>query len=69
MTTNEKRSWGTAAELAYLDGLAAKPDRVIQLRRYLALADKRQDWGPIDKREATTYARALIQAPAREASQ
>jgi hypothetical protein len=55
-----ENSYGTAAERAYLEGLAKKPHAVALLRNYIAAADKRVVWNSIDKAKAVAHAHLLL---------
>ncbi|QYY30266.1 hypothetical protein K2O51_23125 [Cupriavidus pinatubonensis] len=59
MTTAEL-SYGTTAERAFLDQMAAGPAAPTLLRNYITAADKRIAWGSINKTEVLLYAEMLL---------
>lgn len=60
MATDDLNTYGTTAELAFIDTLAAKPQAAMLLSNYVAAAQKRIAWGSINAAQVTEYAALLL---------
>lgn len=60
-TTNESpSSYGTEAEIAFLDQIKKSPNARLLLSNYLAAGEKRTVWNGIDKEAVLLYAGLLL---------